>query len=198
MYDACPKYGNTPQHKWHGEDMADFIAISCYTGLRISDVALFHIGRVQPDGAVHIRATKNGAWVDTWIPEWLQERIRTRAKIHGDYIFGKHTTTDLDVITNGWRDRLKDVWKMCEPWPVKPEPHRFRHTFARILLQTPGIELRMVAELMGDTVEMILKHYGAWVPERQKSITTALREAFENTPHPQHERKLVAMPGGRA
>jgi len=198
MYDACPKFGHTVQHKWKSDDVADFISISIYTGLRISDVALFNAkNRVQPDGSVHVRATKNGAWVDTWIPEWLQERIRERAKIHGDYIFGTHTTTDLDVITNGWRDRLKKVWDMCGPWAEKPEPHRFRHTFARILLQTPGVELRMVAELMGDTEEMILKHYGAWVPERQKSITTALREAFSGTPKPQHKRKLVAMPGGR-
>ncbi len=123
----------------------------------------------------------------------LQDRIRARAKIHGDYIFGTHTTKDLDVITEGWRRKLHKVWKLCGPWKVKPEPHRFRHTFARILLQKPGVTVRNVADLMGDTEEMILKHYGAWVPERQESLTRILREAFGDTPKPRP--KLVALPG---
>ena len=52
MYDACPKYGNTPKHKWTGDDLADFISLSIYTGLRISDVALFQIDRMQPSGEI--------------------------------------------------------------------------------------------------------------------------------------------------
>ena len=51
MYDACPKYGATPKHKWTGDDLADFISLSIYTGLRISDVALFQIDRMQKSGA---------------------------------------------------------------------------------------------------------------------------------------------------
>jgi integrase len=50
MYDACPKYGHTPKHKWTGEDVADFISLSIYTGLRISDVALFQIDRMNASG----------------------------------------------------------------------------------------------------------------------------------------------------
>jgi integrase len=193
MYDACPLYGDTPRHKWNGEDVADFISLSIYTGLRISDVALFNIDRMKATGEIRVRTTKTGANVDTWVPRWLQDRIRARAKIHGDYIFGTHTTKDLDVITEGWRRKLQKVWKLCGPWKVKQEPHRFRHTFARILLQKPGVTVRNVADLMGDTEEMILKHYGAWVPERQESLTRILREAFGDTPKPRP--KLVALPG---
>jgi len=40
MYEACPKYGTHWSTKWNGDDLADFISISIYTGLRISDVAL--------------------------------------------------------------------------------------------------------------------------------------------------------------
>jgi integrase len=39
MYEACKKYGLTHRHKWDGADLADFISLSIYTGLRISDVA---------------------------------------------------------------------------------------------------------------------------------------------------------------
>ena len=79
-------------------------------------------------------------------------------------------------------------------WKAKPTPHRFRHTFGRILLQKPGVTVRDVAELLGNTEDIIRKYYGAWVPERQARLTKILQEAFEEKPKP----KIVAMPGGRA
>jgi integrase len=194
MFDTCPKYGTGPRHKWTGEDLADFISLSIYTGLRISDVALFHIDRIQPTGEIRVRTTKAGTHVYTWVPQWLQDRIRAREKIHGPYIFGEHTTKDLDVITDLWRRKLNKVWDMCGPWKANPTPHRFRHTFARILLQKPGVTVRDVAELLGNTEDMIRKYYGAWVPERQERLTRILREAFDDKPKP----KLVAIPKGRA
>jgi integrase len=193
MYDACPRFGSA-RHRWTGEDVADFISLSIYTGLRISDVALFHIDRMNKAGEIRLRTTKAGTHVYTWVPQWLQERIRARAKTHGDLIFGSHATKDLDVITEGWRRKLQAVWKLCGKWKVEPTPHRFRHTFARILLQKPGVTVRDVAELLGNTEEVIRKHYGAWVPERQERLTRILREAFDDKPKP----KLVAMPKKRA
>ena len=121
------------------------------------------------------------------------ERIRARAKAHGPYIFGAHKTKDLDVITDLWRRKLNKVWDLCGPWREKPTPHRFRHTFARILLQKPGVTLRDVAELLGNTEDMIRRHYGAWVPERQERLTRILREAFDDKPKP----KLTAIDGGK-
>lgn len=94
------------------------------------------------------------------------------------------------MITEGWRRKLNRVWEMSGPWKEPPTPHRFRHTFARILLQKPGVTVRDVAELLGNTEEMILKRYGAWVPERQARLTKILKEAFDDKPRP----KLVAMP----
>jgi integrase len=189
MYEACQRYGLTDKHKWNGDDVADFISLSIYTGLRISDVALFHIDRMQPSGEIHVRTTKAGTHVYTWVPQWLQDRISARATKHGPRIFGEHTTKRLDVITELWRRKLNLVWKDCGPWKDKPTPHRFRHTFARILLQKPGVTVRDVAELLGNTEEMIRKHYGAWVPERQARLTKILQEAFDDKPKP----KLVVM-----
>jgi integrase len=172
------------KYKWTGHDLADFIAVSVYTGLRISDVTTFHIDRLGQNGECHIRTTKNGRKVFTWIPEWLQERIRRRAREQGPLIFGGHTTTDMNVITDVWRRKLKRLWDLCGPWPEKPTPHRFRHTFARILLQRANVTVRDVAELLGDTEEMVRRHYAAWVPERQARLTKVLKEAFANKPKP--------------
>jgi integrase len=209
MYEACEtQYAKTPirwsrlvhhhlaqgeianyRYKWTGQDLADFISVSVYTGLRISDVATFHTDRLIASGECHVRTTKTGRKVYTWIPECLQERIREREQKHGPLIFGTHLTRDMNVITDVWRRKLNRLWSLCGPWKEKPTPHRFRHTFARILLQKPGVTVRDVAELLGDTEEMIRKHYGAWVPERQERLTKVLREAFEGKAKP----KVVAI-----
>ena len=65
----------------------------------------------------------------------------------------------MNVITDVWRRKLKKLWALCGPWKDKPTPHRFRHTFARILLQRPGVTVRDVAELLGNTEQMVRKHY---------------------------------------
>jgi integrase len=204
MFDACEtQYGKRPirwardvhhrpargetanyRYKWTGQDLSDFISVSVYTGLRISDVATFHIDRLLENGECHVRTTKTGRKVHTWIPGWLQEHIRARAKAHGPLIFGAHDTTDTNVITDIWRRKLNRLWDLCGTWKLKPTPHRFRHTFARILLQKPGVTVRDVAELMGDTEDVILRFYGAWVPERQARLTKILQEAFEDRPKP--------------
>ena len=69
-------------------------------------------------------------------------------------------------------------------------PHRFRHTFVRILLERGGVSVRDVAELLGNTEQIVRKHYSAWVTERQDRLTQILKEAFDGKPKP----KLVAMP----
>ncbi len=199
MFEACEtQYGKRPtrwspkvhhrraepglmvdyRYRWTGQDLADFISVSVYTGLRISDVSTFHIDRLRSNGECHIRTTKSGRKVYTWVPEWLQERIRARVEQFGPFIFGAHATTDVNVITDIWRRKLNRLWKLCGPWPQKPGAHRFRHTFARVLLQRPNVTVRDVAELLGNTEEMVRKHYAAWVSERQERLTSVLKEAF--------------------
>lgn len=214
MYDACEteygkreiKWSRTIHHqrvsgqyvrhnfKWSGQDVADFISVSVYTGLRISDVSTFRIDRMQATGEIHVRTTKAGTHVYTWVPEWLQERIRSRASEFGPYIFGEHKTADMNVITDVWRRKLNKLWKLCGPWKDKPTPHRFRHTFARILLQRPGVTVRDVAELLGNSEQMVRKHYSAWIPERQERVTAVLKAAFSERPKP----NVIEMPKSAA
>jgi hypothetical protein len=70
--------------------------------------------------------------------------------------------------------------------------HRFRHAFARILLQRPGVTDRDVAEL-GNSEQMVRRHYAAWIPERQARLTKVLQEAFDDKPRP----RIVAIDGGK-
>jgi hypothetical protein len=58
----------------------------------------------------------------------------------------------------------------------------------RILLER-GVPLADVAELIGDTEQILRKHYAAWIPGRQDRLSKILQEAFEGKPKP----RIVAM-----
>src|SRR4029077_11596998 len=102
----------------------------------------------------------------------------------GPCIFGEHRTTDMNVVTDVWRRKLNKLWTLCGPWEETPTPHRFRHTFARILLQRAGVTVRDVAELLGNSEQMVRNHYAAWIPERQERLTAVLKAAFSERPKP--------------
>lgn len=184
------------KYSWKGEDLADFIMVNCHTGLRISDMATFHIDRLRDDNTCHVRTTKNGKHVFHKLPEWLADRIRWRAEQYGPFIFGEHKTDDINVVTDTWRRKLIRLWDLCEgpdfQWSATPTPHRFRHTFARILLQTPGVTVRDVAELLGDTEDMVRKHYAAWVPDRQARLTAVMEKAAARMPKPAYLKREIA------
>jgi integrase len=148
---------------------------------------------MHENGEITLRTTKAGTVVCTWVPKWLQERIRARAAKHGSLIFGAHKSTTLDVITETWRRKLNQVWSSCGEWKEPPTPHRFRHTFARILLQKPGVTVRDVAELLGNTEDMVRRRYSAWIPERQARLTKVLQDAFADKPKPLPKEKVLAI-----
>jgi integrase len=102
-------------------------------------------------------------------------------------------TTDRNVITDIWRRKLKRLWRLCGDWDEKPTPHRFRHTFARILLELPEVSIRDVAELLGNSEQMVRKHYAAWIPGRQERLTSVLKAAFAEIPKPANILKMPSI-----
>lgn len=197
IYAACDSLGDPkppgPGYRpWSGEDVKDFILLSIYTGLRISDAATFDITKRLSGNDVFLRMHKTKRELYTWIPDWLVERLRVRERKYGTLIFRCGESLVMRNMTERWRDRLNWVFRLAQPFDERPTPHRFRHTFVRILLQK-GVPIADVAELIGDSEEVVRRHYAKWVPERQARLTKILQDAFDDKPKP----KLVAMPGGR-
>jgi site-specific recombinase XerD len=96
-------------------------------------------------------------------------------------------STRLETVTDLWRRKIHRVFEFAQAeFQQKALPHRFRHTFCRILLQR-GVPVADVAELIGDTEDIVYKHYAKWVPERQARLTEVLKTAFEDRP------RLVAI-----
>jgi len=198
IVDACDRVGEVSwisgmgKGVWTGEDVKDFVWVMVYTGLRISDVGLFHMNRLK-DNEVFLRAKKNGGDVFAYIPDWLKDRLIKRAARCGQRPFVVGKSDRLETVTDMWRRKINKVFDLAGAFEETPTPHRFRHTFARILLQR-GVPVADVADLLGDDEDTVREHYARWVPERQARLTKILKDAFDDKPKP----KLVAMPGGRS
>lgn len=201
IYEACDQLpeirwkNQLGSGSWGGEDVKTMIMLLSWTGLRISDGALFDMSRVtpHPEGGANIflRMHKTKGPLFTWVDDWLYERLLAREKKYGAKIFATGRSERIDTVTDGWRDKIHRVFALAGPFECgRPTPHIFRHTFVRLLLQR-GVSPRDVADLIGDTEEMVLKHYARWVPERQERLTNILREKLSSAPKP----KLAVIRG---
>jgi integrase len=191
-YYGSGKWGNRHgQGVWTGEDLKDFIWTMTYTGLRISDVVLFDMERLHGND-VFLRAKKNGGDVFAYIPDWLRDRLNARARRCGTKPFLIGGTKRLDTVIDTWRQRIAKAFELADIGKTKATPHRFRHTFARILLQQ-GVPVADVADLLGDDERTVREHYARWVPERQARLTKILKDAFHSQPKP----PLAVLHGGR-
>jgi integrase len=188
IIDACDRMpgvvwrSGMGQGVWTGDDVKDFIWVMAYTGLRISDVGLFHMNRLKGN-EVFLRAKKNGGEVFAYIPDWLRDRLITRAKRCGVRPFIVGQSDRLETVTDMWRRKIGKVFELAGEFDEPPTPHRFRHTFARILLQR-GVPVADVADLLGDDEDTVREHYARWVPERQARLTKILKDAFDDKPKP--------------
>jgi len=194
IYAACDKIGSPTKpgpgcRNWGGEDAKDFIYLSIYTGLRISDVAMFDISKRLKSNDVYLRMHKTENPLYTWVPDWLVARLRAREKVHGPLIFRCGETGNAKQLCDIWRNkRLRLVFQLAGPFDEKPTPHRFRHTFARILLEK-GVPVADVAELIGDTEDIVRRYYAKWIKSRQVRLSRILQEAFEDKARP----RIVAI-----
>ena len=133
---------------WTGEDLKDSDLAHGVHGFRISDATFFKISRLR-ENQVFIRATKNGGDVFAYIPDWLRDCFRARAERFGERLFIVGKSERLETVTNVWRRRLDKAFEAAGPFDELPTPHRFRHTFARMLLEK-GVPVADVADLLGD------------------------------------------------
>ena len=61
----------------------------------------------------------------------------------------------------------------------KAHAHRYRHTLATWLLGQGATE-QEVADILGNTEEVVRKHYGKWSPRRQANIDRLMISHFES------------------
>src|SRR5262249_717469 len=154
FYRACDEIGEVKwlnqfgMHSWNGQDVKDFIVLSIYTGLRISDVATFDVTERLVGNDIYIRAKKNGKRLYTWVPDWARALRLEGHRKFGSKVFQLGDSERVETVTDLWRRKLERVFDLAQKdvkLEHKPVPHRLRHTFVRVLL-AHGVSARDVAE----------------------------------------------------
>jgi site-specific recombinase XerD len=171
---ACDTFGKTTYERLRVRAM---ILTLRYTALRIGDVSMLERDRISRDGdrwRIFIRTEKSGQPVFLPVPPDMKAAldcvpVPTRNP-KSRYFFwneqGKPKTHKAHV------DRaLRSLFKAAGV--PSAHAHRFRHTLATELLGR-GASFEDVADVLGNSPEIVRKHYGKWSAARQSRIDELL------------------------
>ncbi len=169
---ACDQIGRGPYERLRARAM---VLLLRYTAMRISDVATLRRDRIR-NGEIFIRAIKNGKAVKLPVPPELQAALDVLPRPRGapdsecPYFFWSGNGAALTVT----RDAKRTMETVYEASGVAAAcSHRFRHTLATEVLEMGG-SFEEAADILGDSVAIIRKHYAKWSVGRQTRITDLL------------------------
>jgi integrase len=138
------------------------------------DVAMLARDRISKDGnrwRIYLRTEKSGKPVFLPIPTEMKLALDALPVPRGKdrscrYYFWNGTTSERAV--KGIAERtLAAVFK--KSGVQRAHAHRFRHTLATELLGR-GASFEDVADILGNSPDVVRKHYAKWSPARQARI----------------------------
>jgi site-specific recombinase XerD len=175
---ACELYGKNPYERLRCRAM---ILTLRYTALRIGDVSMLARDRISRDGdrwRIFIRTEKSGQPVFLPVPPDMKAALDVvpapTRNPNSRYFFwneqGKPKTHKAHV------DRsLRALFK--EAGVQSAHAHRFRHTLATELLGR-GSSFEEVADVLGNSPEIVRKHSGKWSAARQSRIDDLMERVY--------------------
>jgi integrase len=161
-----------------------------WTGLAIRDALTIERTRFERiDGSYYrllLHRAKTGEPVFCVLTAALVEEIFRGANPSGRYLFIDAIPTnerDLDRLIQVWGRLFGRVSEVAGLVNEHGEPYHFtshsmRHTFAFWCLGK-GIPTEDIAMLIGDSVEIVAKHYSEWIHGRQERLTQRMIEALK-------------------
>ena len=163
---ACETFGKYPYERLRAKAM---VLLMRFYALRVSDVATLRRDRIKGD-QIFVHALKNGATI--WLPLYQEvkdalDRVplpRAATADECQYFFWSGLGSRDEHVKTVIRT-LKAVFKASG---VKDaHAHRFRHTLATQILVAGGT-IEDAANILGDSSQIIRKHYAKWSSEYQR------------------------------
>ncbi len=163
------------------------ILVLRHTALRVSDVIKLRKDAVSWDRdnwQIRVRTTKTGEPVQLPIPNDLKQALDLLPAPRNSprdcpYYFWNGVSSERAVIGTAERT-LSRVFKLSGV--QKAHAHRFRHTLATRLLEN-GATYEIVADILGNTPEVVRKHYAKWSKGRQENIDRLMMGHFQTVPN---------------
>jgi site-specific recombinase XerD len=187
---ACGQIGGGKYHRsgagYERLRARAMIMLLRHTALRVSDVATMKKNAISWDAdkltwRIFVRTQKTGDPVFLPIPDSLKLILDAlplprNASQDCPYFFWNGQTSHRAVVGIAERT-LASVFKKSG---VKDaHAHRYRHTLATRLLGE-GASFEAVADILGNTPEVVRKHYGKWSKGRQDNIDRLMMAHFQS------------------
>jgi len=179
---ACDGIGRGPYERLRARAM---ILTLRYTALRIGDVALLERNRLSRESGrwrIFLRTEKTGKPVFLPIPAELKAALDVVPLPRGcgedsRWFFWNGVSSERAM--KGIAERsLAAVFKAS--MVPHAHAHRFRHTLATELLGN-GASFEEVADILGNSPEIVRKHYAKWSPARQSRIDDLMQRVHSGT-----------------
>jgi site-specific recombinase XerD len=172
------------------EYLKTFLLVMRYSGLATVDAIKLTPDRLEGDH-LRLRRTKTKGWVKVLLPKAIADRLRALTVFPCGYWFwNKQAESTHETATGNIRRLLRPVFRAI---PLKDEegvpitdrngnqrfgfPYQFRHTFVREQLEA-GASLERIAELLGNTIGIVEKHYSGWVVSRQALLDAVVTKSW--------------------
>jgi integrase len=162
---ACDRYGG------NGARIKAFVLTMRYTGLRIGDTIRLAKSQVV-DGMVFVRTAKTGQPVSVPVPP---EVLTALGKVENGSDRYFWTGKNIRSAVANWSRYLGSVFELAKI--DNGHSHRFRDTCAVELLLA-GASVEDVATILGNTPQVVSKHYAPWVKERQVRLEKIVRSSW--------------------
>jgi integrase len=147
-----------------------FILVMRYSGLRIGDTIALRRDQVGL-GRIRLYTAKTGQPVDVPVPEAVTHAL---ARIQsGERYFW--TGLNIRAAVANWSRSLARIFKIAKV--ESGHSHRFRDTAACSWLAA-GLSVEEVAALLGNSPNVVVKHYSPWVVERQRVLERKVRASW--------------------
>jgi site-specific recombinase XerD len=194
---ACHAFGRTDYERRRARAI---ILAMRYTALRVGDVAMLARDRISRDGArwrIFLHTEKTGKPVFLPIPDDLRLALNDAPCPRGAspdcrYFFWNGVTSERAV--KGIAERtLAAVFK--KSGVAQAHAHRFRHTLATELLGA-GASFEEVADILGNSPEIVRKHYAKWSTARQARIDGLMDKVWAQFGHANQKRLQVIASKG--
>ena len=181
IIDACNKFG---LHDYERKRARAAVLLLRHTALRISDVALLRRDRISRDKGrwrIFVRTTKNHELVYLLVPDELVEAINALPIPRGadkncPYLFWNGKSEPKSQISQV-SETLAAVFR--KSGVADCHAHRFRHTLATDLVGI-GATFEEVADVLGNSPEIVRKHYAKWSKQRQDRLDNLVQTVHED------------------
>jgi integrase len=137
--------------------IATMIRLMVSTGLAIVDAAKLERDSISADGWLTISRTKTGKPVRQPLEAGLLAELRATLNSNPRYVFWPGRGTLHTMIVHLQRD-VRRVMEACGLYVRQGGFHRFRDT-AALFWKRNGCTPTQVATMLGDTEQVVMKHY---------------------------------------